>query len=35
MDSEVQARAAELVDADPAVKEEYERMKALVAAKAK
>ena len=35
MDSEFQALAAELVDADPAVKEEYERMKALVAAKAK
>lgn len=35
MDSEFQALAAELVDADPTVKEEYERMKALVAAKAK
>jgi TRAP-type transport system periplasmic protein len=34
MDSEFQALAATLVDADPAVKEEYERLKALVAAKA-
>ena len=35
MDSEFQALATKLVDADPAVKEEYERLKALVDAKAK
>jgi TRAP-type C4-dicarboxylate transport system substrate-binding protein len=35
MDSEFQALATELVDADAAVKEEYERLKALVDAKAK
>ena len=35
MDTEFQALATELVDADPAVKEEYERLKVLVDAKAK
>ncbi len=34
MESEFQSIAAQLVDADPALKEEYERLKALVAAKA-